>query len=394
MAQETAELITTALPFPDYRTVQRDHYGLRLGPVMVRYDLSLSAVYTDNRNYNESGLEEEDFGLRPVFHLGLFYPINDRQKLQLDVGVGYQWWMNRDNQNRFYISPSSHVDYRFFLGDVQMRVSNNTSSSSEASDRAEYAGGGSTSDLNFNRLSNVTALNASWGTRRVSFSGGYSYAITRGLDDDTSSLDRDTHGLNASALVTITAPLAAGVSATYSTFSYLEQVQNDGETWSVGPTAEWRPMDSLSLNGYVHYSESTYERTGTISDNSDFSGIVFGFTARHQLNRYVSHSATFSKDVDPGYGSNFTDTFSVLYAVNGRISDRLGANLAFTYRKASISGSLDEDADLYRISVGTGYQVLRALNVGLTYSLNTRQSNIEDREYVENRVTMVASYKF
>lgn len=394
-AQERSELLTTAMPYPEYRTLQDDHYGHHIGPVQMRYDLSVSAIFTDNRNYNTDGAENSDFGFRPSFNLGLFYPINDRQKLQVDLGIGYQWWSKNSHNNRLYISPNSHLDYAFGIGDVQMQVSNNTSTSNEASSRAEYAGGRDTQDISFNRISNSTGVSGSWqGSRRLTLNGGYSFSISRSLNDQFTNLDRDTHGFSASTLVTITDPLKAGLSGSYSMFTYSEGIQNDGRSFSVGPTVQWKPLDSLRLAGHLHYSESFHDQTGTVNDTSDFSGMTYGLSVTHNLNRAMVQTASVARSIDPGFESNYTDDFSVRYSLSASISSRLSSNFAFQYQKAGISGPTGEDADLYRFSVGAGYQILRRANLGLTYSLNTRASDLEDRDYVENRVTLTLSYQF
>jgi hypothetical protein len=394
-AQERSELLTTSLPYPEYRTLQDDHYSHHIGAIRLRYDASVSAIFTDNRNYNVDGEETSDFGLRPSVNLGLFYPINDRQKLQVDIGIGYQWWSNNSKNNRLYISPNSHLEYGFGIGDVEMRISNNTSTSSEASSRAEFAGGRDPLDVSFHRLVNSTGLSGSWhGSRRLTLNGGYLFSMSRSLNDEFTTLDRNTHSFNASGLVTLTDPLKAGISGSYSTFTYSEGVQNDGQSYSVGPTVQWQPLDSLRLAGHLHYSESIHEQSGTINDDSNFAGMTYGFSATHNINRAMVQTASITRSVDPGYGSNYTDDFSVRYGLSASFSSRLNSNFSFQYQQAGISGTSGEEADLYRFSVGLGYQVLRRANLGLNYSLNTRVSNLEDRGYVENRVTLTASYQF
>lgn len=404
-AQETTELLTTDLPYPTYRPVQNDHYGLKLGSVRVRYDVSVSAIFTDNRNYGTDGERESDFGLTPTFTLGLFYPINDRQKLQVDVGIGYQWWSNTDESDRFYVSPNSHIDYGFGIGNVRMRLSNNTSSSTEASSRPEFAGGADPLDISFNRLNNTTSLSGMWaGSRRLSLSGGYSFGLTRSMNDEFTSLDRDTHTFTSGAQVQISAPISAGLSASYSMFSYLEKEQNDGDSFSVGPTVSWQPTRTLRINANVSYTESNFDSDGTIQDDSDFSGPTFNVVVSHTINRYMNHRVSFGRSVDPGFESNFTDDYSIRYGLTARLAARLNTNLNFEYSAIATSdggqvvigqgGAAGEDADLYRLSLGAGYQVMRRANLGLTYTLTKRDSELADRNYLENRVTLTASYQF
>lgn len=395
-AQETTELLTLELPYPPYRPVEAEHYSTRLGSTLrMRYEASLTAIVTDNRNYRPSGQRDADFGLRPTFTVGLFYPISDRQKLQVDVGIGYEWWAETSDQNRLYFTPNSHLDYAFGLGEVDLRLSNHTASTSEASSRPEFAGGDDTFDVAFQQVANATGLKAAWGgARRISLTGGYRFAITRSLNDQFTSLDRDLHAFDASAMVRITTPLAAGVSGSYSLFTFSEPTQNDGQSFAVGPHVTWRPMDSLSFSALVQHAESWYDATGSITDRSDFSGTIFNFAAHHRLNRFIHHSASVGTSVDTGFGSNYTEDLSVRYALTARVNARLTSHLGFRYRTISLSGPGGEDADLYQLTLGAGLRTSSRSHVGASYALHSRSAETSDRNYLENRFSVTASYRF
>lgn len=397
-AQEASELITTQLPFPQYVAVGDDHYGLRIGRLQVRYDVSVDTVFTDNRNLESTG-KDSDIGVRPTLTFGLFYPVNDRQKLQMDVGLGYQWWSNVSDQNRFYVAPRSHLSYVVGVGDVDISLSNNTASTTEASSRVEIAGGAAANgapgtDLAFNRISNATSIGAGWKPGRIGFSGNYSFMIDRSLTDQFGSLDQNRHTFGGAIEYTVSAPITVGLSGNYSIYSYLERVQNDGTGYSIAPTIEWQLMDNLSLEASAGYGQSDFDRTGTIQDNSGFSGITYDLAVRHQLNKRMNHSLTVSRGADPGLGSNFTDRFMLGYNFSAQISRVLRPYAGFSYESASMSGDNGEDADLFRVSVGVGYPVLRRATLGLNYNISWRVAEDPTREYTENRVSLIASYRF
>ncbi len=397
-AQETSELITTQLPFPQYVAVTDDHYGVRIGRVQIRYDLSLETVFTDNRNLEDTD-KDSDFGLRPTLTFGLFYPLNDRQKLQVDVGVGYQWWDEVSDQNRFYVAPRSHVSYVLGVGEVDVSLSNNTASSSEASSRVEIAGGPGANgspggDIAFNRISNMTTLGAGWQPGRIGIRGNYSFMIDRSLNDQFASLDMNRHIFAGGIDCKVTDPITVGLAGNYSIYSYLESIQNDGSGFNITPTVSWRIRDNLSLDAAIGYGESNFDQTGTVQDNDAFSGLTYDVGIRHQLNKRMNHSLQFSRGADPGLGSNFTERFILGYNFAAQISPVLRPYLGFSYESAAISGENGENPDLYRLNVGVGYPVLRRATLGLNYNLTWRVSDDPTREYAENRVSLIASYRF
>ena len=120
------ETLGTALPFPQYYYLQDDHYGHRIGNVKMHYGASLTGSFTDNRNLTSEN-QQSDYGVNSTVNLGGFYQINERQKLQIDVVIGYGWWLESSDRDGLSISPSSHIDYYFDLGGVRGSMANSTS---------------------------------------------------------------------------------------------------------------------------------------------------------------------------------------------------------------------------------------------------------------------------
>ena len=82
------------------------------------------------------------------------------------------------------------------------------------------------------------------------------------------------------------------------------------------------------------------------------------------------------------------------YGFSAQVGPQIRPHLGFSYERAGISGNEGETADLYRFSLGAGYPIFNRASLGLTYSLNIRTSDVADRDYLENRLSLVASYRF
>ncbi|MGE3313262.1 MAG: hypothetical protein AB7O66_25125, partial [Limisphaerales bacterium] len=188
--------------------------------------------------------------------------------------------------------------------------------------------------------------------------------------------------------------ITVGLAGNYSIYTYLENIQNDGSAFNITPTLTWRIRDNLTLDAAVGYGESSFDQTGTIQDDDAFSGVTYDVAVRHQLNKRMNHSLTVSRGADPGLGSNFTERFILGYNFSAQISPVLRPYLGFSYQSASISGDAGEDAELFRLNLGIGYPVLRRATLGLNYNVSWRVSGDANREYTENRVSLIASYRF
>lgn len=398
VAQQSTEWITTQLPVPSYVRVKPDsgYYDHHVGPVQIRYTAGTSVTFTDNRNYNVDGYQSSDLGLSATAGVGLFYPLNDISRLQLDFGLGFTYWLERpqDQDLTLNVIPNSHLSYALEVGEVMLTARNTTSSSMEASSRPEYYGGQNTNDRAFSQINNQTGLQAGWGPGRVTTTGNYSFGLTRSLTSDFTDLDRDTHNFGAQAMVEVTPPLQVGVYGSYSLFTYLDNVQNDGQTFSAGPSVQWTPMDSLTVNGRFGYTVSLYDQTGTINDSGNFRGMTFSVSAQHDINKRMRQGLSFSRGVDPGYGSNYTDAFNVGYNFQYDLGPRITPILGVNYNRSEMGGMRNETDDNYSLTMGTAIPVLRRLSLGLNYSHNLRYSDATYGDYTENRVTLSASYQF
>lgn len=394
-AQETTELITTDLPFPEYYRVGDDHYGHHIGKVQMHYGASVAMTFTDNRNLNSRN-QEADFGVNSTANLGGFYVFDDRQKFQIDVGVGYQWWLNSHERDGLYITPSSHIDYACQLGDVRVSLSNTSSTSADATSRPEYSGGvgNSQQDLAFYQLRNVSDVGANWALNRsFSVAGNYGFTLERSLNDQFQSLDSDRHMFRIEPQWHISAPLTLGLYGTYSIYDYLQDVQNDGTMVSGGGSVYWRARDNLNVSLSAGYSKSEFDQNGSIQDTSNFGGPTFSLSIAHTMNKYMNETLAASRGMEGGFGSNYTDSYSVTYGLTARLA-RFTPVLTVTYNNFTQSGNNGQSGGTYRISLGTGFQLTRRLNLGTSYTANIRSTGDADQDYLENRIAATLSASF
>lgn len=388
--QEAANFLTNELPYPDYIPVTRDHYNLRWGDLTVRLDASMAVSFTDNAFLAEDD-QTSDWGLTPLLNIGFFYPIREDQTLQMDVGVGYTWWNERSDLSGLTIAPRSHLRFRERVGQVELTLSNTTSTALDAASRVELAGEGE--EFTFQRLYNVASLSAGWQpTRRLVFNSGYSFSIDRGLSDDFAAQDRDTHSFNAGGTFIQSELLSYGLGGSYSFFNYLEDLQNDGDQFFVGPNVEWRPRNYLTFNFEFGYSQFSPDDTGTLATQDDFTGLTFSGDVSYRMNRYITHNLGVFRSVDPGFGNDYTEQLGGNYSASIILNPRATATARAGYSHADLSSG--EEADLWSGGLGIGWNFIRRVTTGLDWTINTRSSNQANRSYTENVVSLRFGYQF
>ncbi|HMO64199.1 MAG TPA: outer membrane beta-barrel protein [Verrucomicrobiota bacterium] len=388
--QEAASFLTTELPYPEYMPVQRDHYNLRWGALTVRLDATLAVSFTDNAYLAEND-KTSDWGLTPLLNFGFFYPIREDQTLQLDVGFGYTWWNERDDLSGLTIAPRSHLHFRQRIGEVDLFLNNLTSTQTQPSSRVELAG--DQGEFTFSRIYNTASLGAGWRpTRRLGFNAGYSYSLDRGLSDDFSSQDRDIHSLNAGTTFYQSEIIQYGLGASYSFINYIENIQSDAQSLFIGPNVQWRPKNYLTVGLKAGYTQYTPDDNGLIPGAEDFNGFTFGGDVAYQMNRDVSHALSFFRRVDPGFGNDYTEEIGGTYSAGIRLGRRGNLSLRAGYSHADLSSG--ETADQWTGGVGLGWDLIRRVSTGLNWGITSRDSNLPNRDYVENSVVLRLGYQF
>lgn len=267
----------------------------------------MTAEFTDNINLAEEG-RRSDISLGPEVGIGLFYPVNHRNLFSLDLGVGYRWYWEHDQLSTFQVSPNTHVDYRFWVKDVQINLHDDFHVQADPASRPELSG----SAFNCRRFINNSGIEATgqpW--ESLTWTLGYDFSLDRTLNREFRALDRNAHTFHAGTQHEISPRWTAGLYAAYTLNEYVQKVQNDSAAWSVGPTLVFKASEFLTLDGSLFFTRQDFERSGTVADTSDFEGLTFQGGLRHTLNRRMSHGIRARRSIELGLASNYTEMHAV-----------------------------------------------------------------------------------
>ena len=229
---------------------------------------------------------------------------------------------------------------------------------------------------------------------------GYNYGIIRSLSSEFHSLDMDTHTFSLGTYYSPTSKLNVGINGAYSLEYYQQHVQNDGTVWSVGPFATWALTDFITLEAAAGYSDASYRQTGSILDSSSFRGITYQGGIRHRMNSHMTQSLRGGHSVGLGYGSNFTEIWSAQHTLTWEVvrGITLNSTLSWERFKASTVRANDpSSADSgYQVVyyLGTAFQFTRHWGAAVAYAFALKNSDLPDRDYVQNRLTLDVRREF
>ncbi len=434
---------------------QLSYYNIKMGPVLAWFRAGMMFRYQSNFNLvsndNSSAAPEGNFTIGPAISGSLRYDISEKARLVLTTGLSYQWSLN-NNQDQLVISPSSALDYQFSIGEVNFSVFNNVASASTATTDPTIGGTGDSSLMNFNRVSNSTGMGAGWQPYRdTSISGAYSFQINRGLGNDNfNQLDRNTQNFNLGLQQALSPVWTVGLSSQGNMINNLpvsiqstpnaptqqQRVQNDSHGWGVGPTATWRATQFIVVNALVNYTVQTYQQDSQYApDTTDFSGVTFNLSLDHTINQYLAQTISGGRSVNPGNGSNFTQTTTMAYRLQWQVMPVLALTGTFRFNQFEQSGAgfaylpyvpgaplppnfayITDDGIMvvrlnnaqegqqYVFTLGTGFDLTEKLSLGINYSvairdttnqvINTGSGDVVFGSYLTQSIVLSLAYKF
>ena len=375
-------------------------YTFKAGDLRVLTTPSLGFDWNDNVNLVHDH-PESDFIARPLLGISLSYPITQYNLLQLNGGVGYQYYFDHNELSRFYVQSGSELSFDIFVQDVRINLHDRFSYSQNSSTEAAVAGTGQYSDIN-----NTPGLLASWDLHDLTLSAGYDHENTLSPGNQFQSQAKASDLFLVRSGLRVHPELTVGVEATAALTAYDENILNDNTSYSAGLYADWQPGPALHVQprgGYSFYnfqntSQSSYgiSTSGSIS-TADTRSWYVGLTVTHQMTEVVSYSLSAGHEVRLGVQSDLIEDWYVRPSVEWKIIKNLGLQTLLTYEhgdtgQGNIQGNLTEVYDQFGGGLTLSHAITERVSLGLSYRLTLRSSSAASRDYTQNLVSLVLTY--
>jgi hypothetical protein len=399
-AQSDRPYVMQTAPYPVYASPEPSNYNLKWGKMVARFDAGIQMEFNDNINLSHTS-PVADIGIGPNFGVGFIYPLSRENILQLDLSAGYRWYLNSPAINTTTVSPRSRIDYRVFIKELQLDFHDNFAVQADPITRFEISGQGA--DLmRFQRINNTCGVLGDWRPfRQWGFMAGYDYTIDRTLNSEFLEYDYDSHTFSLGAYHVNSSRLTVGLNSTYSlTFfrdNFVDGIyQHDTYSYSAGPFVSWQMTQFISLDTFLGYTHNDYLSASfdDQADQSGFSGATFSVGLRHRMNSRTSQSLRFGHSVGIGYRGNYSESWSGQYNISTRVSRSVSLNGMFSVEQSKTSGQLGDKGNRYMFYLGTGFRLTRKWDLGVGYSFAWKDSEVVNRSYQQNRLTLDLRYQF
>lgn len=364
---------------------------MRVGKVTFRVAAGLRQEYNDNIGLAATG-REHDFITSPHLTLGAHWPVSQLNSLDLVLGLSYEkYWEHPSlDSNSILVSPSTMLDFNVYVGDVRINVHDIPSVQQDPLSTSQLS-----NVTTFRRLSNTAGIAADWDLNKFIVGAGYDYTLFRSLESGYDYLDQDSHEFHGRIGYRYAPQLTLGVQASYVITDYVQNVQNNGDTWSAGGYADAILSEYLRGSASVSFQGSKFDNNGTIGDTSGFNSVVFTATLNNQLNRWLNHALTLRRYTTLGIGTNFTDVYRVDYSVNAEVIQQVTTSLNFYHEWfADSSGPGAQKGTRWGVGPTLGYQVTPSTRLTIGYQRTERDVNSNFFDYTQNVAFIDVNHQF
>jgi hypothetical protein len=168
------------------KVINRSDYNLRLGPVLLDLSASTEIEYNDNINLSDHA-KTGDWIFLPQVNLNMDWQATAVNELRLDLGFGYEAYLNHSNLNSdtLLIAPDSLLSFDVYVGDFRFNFHDRLSIQQNPVDTIELS-----NVARFGRLENSAGVSAVWDLNQVKIMGSYDHYLFDSLDSTFDYLSR------------------------------------------------------------------------------------------------------------------------------------------------------------------------------------------------------------
>ena len=330
------------------------------------------------------------------------WDISRINSMSFNLGAEYRKYFDHpelNSENNFLVlSPDTEIAFKILVKGIEFRFYDKLNFSTDPTDSVlvdPETGEISYDILSYNRFDNRLGIDAEWDLKPLKITFGVYRNDIIPLDIEFEFTDRTQNSVALGGSVQYAANLMIGVEGTYLITEYQDNFQNGSEGYTIGPFVNWQISRFISLAFHTNWNNIDFDNTGDNSDSSDSSTFNFNLSLNHVFNRNYSHSFNLSRTTFLGFIANTTTVENIGYSF---VFDAIrNAKLSgyFAYEKAGDSGGLDpETSDRFIWETIFKYKFTPSLNGQFSYHSVSKESNIVERIYDQNRFNFVFSYDF
>ena len=371
------------------------YYNLRLGPTGWSFTGALGIDANDNIRL-DSVDPKSDIIFRPEINARMILPLSDVNSLNLALGAGYSSYLQHSEFDRFYITPGSELSFDLYVGDFWFNVHDRFSITENTYQDPTVVG-----SANYSRLENAAGVGGTWDLNTVQLRAGYDHVNYIGLQGTTQSAGQpngQSEVFSSSAGYAVRPGMRAGLEVGGSLIHYDQtsgsQLFTDATQVSVGGFLDEKLSEYLHGRASVGYQVFSPDQTGSLTNSGNLDGVYAQLGVSHRLNQYLDYSLTGGRTLNFTFFGGTVDLYYVRWQANWNVLRRWSVGTSFQYEHGSQLGSGSEVFDRYGPGLSLGRTITTKLSGSLAYQYYWRGSDLPNRDYTVNVLTLNLAYRF
>jgi hypothetical protein len=396
--------------------LRASNYNVRAGPVQMAFSTSMGVAYNTNVNLSEQD-PIADFVLTPRVGMNLYWPVTRLNNLSLNLGLGYNYYLNNPDLGGQYllVSPATEIMFNLYVRDVRITLYTRPSITENSPEDPTL-----TDVIDYTVFNNVAGIDVMWDLNDVMLGVGYANQMRYSLNDEYSYWNSISNQIYANASMLVQPFLRLGVEGSVYNTTYLDPRSRartePGETAaeeqavdrsrrannlndSVGYTLGLFGMGNLTrLTAWtagVGWQVITFDEANNPLNTGNASNPYFYLGVTNELNRFYTHRFGASFESQPSFVSNFVETLSFSYGFDWALIRNWSLNGGIFYQHGLGSpGPETENFDRLGLNVSLGYQVTKNLVARFYYSVIDTGSTVITDSYNQQIFGLNLTYNF
>jgi hypothetical protein len=395
LAQEALRDSLAGYAAAEARHIQMEFlpYTFKSGDFKLLVVPSLGLDWNDNVNCSKTD-PEQDFILSPLVQLDATCPITENNLLSLNVGVGYDKYLDHDQLSTWRLQSGTELSFDVYVKDIWINLHDRVQYVQDTSQQPALSGTATYATLN-----NTAGLSVTWDLNQGTLSAGYDHEnISSPTSQQYESQDGMTEMVFARAGLEVYPGVTTGIEGTGSFTTYDQMVLNNNNSYSAGVYADWELGKYFHIQPRVGYTIFNFQHTSTNIQTSDLNSWYADLNIVHQVTDAIGYTLDAGHEVQTGIQSDAIEDWYVRPSIHWDIIKNVNLNTSFSYEHGNqgvgnVAGNLTETFDWLGASVGVSYSILKKLSLGLSYRLTLRSSNNANNEYTQNVVGLTLTYQ-
>lgn len=366
------------------------YYNIKLGDTVWRFSAGVGLEYSDNVNLAQTNAVG-DVTVSPSLNTSMFWPVSEKNALNVSLDVGYTFYATRSELDRAYIQPGSEISFDIFVKDFDINFHDRPSLVQYSYQNPSVTGTG-----DYAQLQNVAGVSVAWDLNKAVVNTGFDHNNYWSLGSSGSSSQQD--GTSDTFYTSVGAyfwpELQLGVEAGAGFIKYSSATTPNAFQWNAGTFAKYQASEYLHFRTSVGYTVYSPEATGVFALLEATTLIYLDLSMTHRLNQYVSYTLNASRGVNLSFFGQTYESYEAGLTIEWRFIRKISVRTPFSYEHGSEISGAGETFEQFQTGINLDRMLTQKLNAGLGYHLALRDSQTQGRNYTVNTVSLNFSYRF